>query len=414
MQLALSAPEAGIYEFIDVAEYDTVGSIAEKAALVVGSLQDGVEFECDGEEWDLKDTTKSVSDLALLSTSVLTVRLDIKMRCALPRMQYLRSCGIAGGRATHIKDMCRAVRANNIDVVKALLSVGTPIVVEHAAEGEDPLHAACRDGNSQMVQVLLAHAQGDEAPAFDQINVKNFAGLTAFSCLAQAPCSEEIIHIAKLLVAHGASGVIDDGLGANDVIEQAVRHRRYTLARFLANGLAGHDVAIAPRQCGTTPLLKLCQSPFSQELMGRKVFRHLVRQCRKHHVNPMAPHCKTQSTPLHLAAAWKTGSLFVKLVLQKGAKLDSRDSLGRTPLFVACQHASLKTVSTLLSRGADPNAIDHQSITPFQAVAQADPECSDDTRRALHRKLLSAGGRRYFDSSNVSTAALRLRYFFGC
>ena len=67
-------------------------------------------------------------------------------------------------------------------------------------------------------------------------------------------------------------------------------------------------------------------------------------------------------TPLHFAAELGLVSL-TPVLLSHGAKLESRFS-GRTPLHVAVEH-SLPVVKFLLDAGASVNAEDHFKFTPL-------------------------------------------------
>eukprot|EP00002_Diphylleia_rotans_P038602 TRINITY_DN880_c0_g1_i14.p1 TRINITY_DN880_c0_g1~~TRINITY_DN880_c0_g1_i14.p1 ORF type:complete len:121 (+),score=13.74 TRINITY_DN880_c0_g1_i14:561-923(+) len=55
--------------------------------------------------------------------------------------------------------------------------------------------------------------------------------------------------------------------------------------------------------------------------------------------------------------AVKNGNISrVKLFLSKQVKIDAKDSVGRTPLYHACENGYIEIVELLLKHKADPNA----------------------------------------------------------
>jgi hypothetical protein len=57
-------------------------------------------------------------------------------------------------------------------------------------------------------------------------------------------------------------------------------------------------------------------------------------------------------------------------LLDKGAPVNERDELGRTPLMLAVMQRKLEIVRLLLDRGADPNVADSAGRTPLQRAKQ--------------------------------------------
>ncbi|CAN0104547.1 unnamed protein product [Scytosiphon promiscuus] len=73
-------------------------------------------------------------------------------------------------------------------------------------------------------------------------------------------------------------------------------------------------------------------------------------------------------TPLHWAAIANRVD-FVQLLLDHGARVDSRDHAGRTPLFSCCAFGAVDAAVLLLERNADGNAEDSRGLTPLHAAA---------------------------------------------
>ena len=59
-----------------------------------------------------------------------------------------------------------------------------------------------------------------------------------------------------------------------------------------------------------------------------------------------------------LAATRKGDITQVKVLLDKGANIDSKTRYNQTPLFFACDRGNLEIVKLLVDRGADLNAKD--------------------------------------------------------
>jgi len=74
-------------------------------------------------------------------------------------------------------------------------------------------------------------------------------------------------------------------------------------------------------------------------------------------------------TPLHLAAA-RCRLDVATLLLDKGAKIDSRAAGGTTPLHLAAQAGCEPVAALLISRGAKVNSQDDQGRTPLDRALQ--------------------------------------------
>jgi hypothetical protein len=77
--------------------------------------------------------------------------------------------------------------------------------------------------------------------------------------------------------------------------------------------------------------------------------------------------------PVNLQSASAAGDLAqATLLLDQGAAVDARDTLGRTPLLFAVAQNRIEVVRLLLARGADPNAADNAGLTPLQQARNKD------------------------------------------
>jgi len=104
---------------------------------------------------------------------------------------------------------------------------------------------------------------------------------------------------------------------------------------------------------------------------------------------------RTESTPLH----WAVGDeVKMRLLLDRGAAVDSKTVDGRTPLYLAAsQHDSDGSARLLLDRGANPNLATLTGRTPLMAAAAGG-------ETGLMRMLLEKGAKVSAASTSGSTA----------
>jgi ankyrin repeat protein len=93
------------------------------------------------------------------------------------------------------------------------------------------------------------------------------------------------------------------------------------------------------------------------------VVRALIPGGAKVDAHDGVKHC----TALHMAA--RRGNVEVaEALLDCGADIESRDSLGETPLRRAVNCAKTGVAALLLSKGADPHSRGSKGLTPFLAA----------------------------------------------
>ena len=72
-----------------------------------------------------------------------------------------------------------------------------------------------------------------------------------------------------------------------------------------------------------------------------------------------------QLTPLHYAAIWDSRAV-AELLLDRGAKIEARNKYQLTPLHLAAANNSRAVAELLLDRGADKDARDKRQRTPLK------------------------------------------------
>ena len=152
---------------------------------------------------------------------------------------------------------------------------------------------------------------------------------------------------------------------------------RYTYDRTLLHEVAGQGsltiVALllqlgadpnARDQWGHTPLYFVGNA--AHEAHGADVVRVLVQGGANVNAQERLKHC----TPLHMAA--RRGNVLVaQALLDGGADLEARDTLGETPLRRAVNCGKVEMVAFLLSRGADVHTKGKSGLTPWQVARGA-------------------------------------------
>ncbi|XP_046383815.1 ankyrin-2-like [Ischnura elegans] len=79
--------------------------------------------------------------------------------------------------------------------------------------------------------------------------------------------------------------------------------------------------------------------------------------------SPKSPH-EGITTPLHVAVALGSFEV-VKILLDKGARVNSSDEKGDTPLHVAARRKNLEVIKLLVESGAHINALNHDRKSPI-------------------------------------------------
>ncbi len=182
----------------------------------------------------------------------------------------------------------------------------------------------------------------------------------------------------------GLAGVLGLMLGVDHPTLQASVHARLThdptlvTERFAGRTLLHQSTALGHRPC-VELLLRLGSDPneldggehtplytLANEYQGRDggtLVRILVQAGSRVDANGGAKRC----TALHMAA--RRGSVEIaEALLDCGAAIEARDSLGETPLRRAVNCDKVRVAALLLSRSADPHSQGSKRLTPFLAA----------------------------------------------
>ncbi|KAL4642153.1 protein phosphatase 1 regulatory subunit 12A-like isoform X1 [Arapaima gigas] len=239
-----------------------------------------------------------------------------------------------------------ACSAGDRDEVSALLRQGADI--NHAnIDGLTALHQACIDENAEMVQFLVENGS--------DVNRADNEGWTPLH--AAASCG--FLQIAKYLIEHGAlvgavnsEGELPLDVATDDAMERLLK------AEIKKQGV---DVENARQE--------------EERVMLQDAMAVLAGS------GTLSPHPITGATALHVAAA-KGYMEVMKVLLQCGQGVDSRDSDGWTPLHAAAHWGQEEACTLLVENMCDMEHVNNVGQTPLDVS----DESLVDTLEELQKK----------------------------
>lgn len=221
-----------------------------------------------------------------------------------------------------------AAKAGEIDRVRQLIAIGTPVASKDEA-GNTPLHWAAFNGNKQMIELLLK--AGAPVNPMNDLRVTPLL-LAAFKSNWDA---------AQLLAERGADPNARDSDNETP-LSIAVDWAKWDLVKhFVSNGADPN----LPDKHGSPPLAHVTEG-ISPEMVKWLVEHGAKVNVRNH----------SGLSPLHSAAAWGQPET-VRYLIEHGADLEAKDRTSHTPLYYAILSGQREIVEDLLDAGADPNAI---------------------------------------------------------
>jgi ankyrin repeat protein len=271
--------------------------------------------------------------------------------------------------------LCDAIKCRHTEVVKVLLTFGSEVNNKSKESTETPLHFAAKNGDIQIVDMLLKRGARINAKNYDghtplhiaithnkmeitellvnqgaAVNATNNDGITPLH-QALETCSEDIIN---LLLSRVANVNARDGDGRTYIHIAAVRGILQIGNHLLKNGAYVDSAYTSYVQKGFTPL-------FLAVVNGHeKVVKLLLERGAN-----IEAQDKDRKTVLHLAVQ-KGLEIFVKLLLEYGAKVDAEDKTGRT---VLCS-AVLKGHSVIIE-----HVLILQCVVMEQSMARSSKTC---------------------------------------
>ncbi|XP_073430024.1 protein phosphatase 1 regulatory subunit 12A-like isoform X2 [Dendrobates tinctorius] len=226
-----------------------------------------------------------------------------------------------------------ACSAGDREEVRQLLAAGAPINGTNV-DGLTALHQACIDENIEMVQFLVENGAS--------VNQQDNEGWTPLH--AAASCG--FVSIAQYLISNGGNVAIVNSEGE---LPLDVSHES-AMEKLLKSEVKkqGVDLDSAKKE--------------EEELMLRDARRWL-----NNGKYDDLRHPTTGATPLHVAAA-KGYAEVIRLLLQLGCDVDSRDLDGWTPLHAAAHWGQQDSCRLLCEALCDMEAVNKVGQTPFDVA----------------------------------------------
>jgi len=262
------------------------------------------------------------------------------------------------------------------DMVKRLVDSRPEDINTRGGDGGTPLHAALRNGHSDVALLLLEHdadpnardnrdetplqvasRQGDVKAMKDlidcraKLDAKNRDNETALSLASK----DGRLEAARLLLKHGAH------------VDQQVSLGRTALHVASENGHNGIALSLLKNGANVNALEKNRRTPLHLAADQGKVGVARLLLQRGASVNAQEA---SQLTPLHLASSGGQVETTMTL-LDFSADVNAEDGEGWTPLHLAAYNGYLEVGKLLLARGAICDSNNNDGNTPFQLALES-------------------------------------------
>lgn len=246
--------------------------------------------------------------------------------------------------------------------IKCLLEHGADINSE-TLNGQTPLHLASLEGKESIVECLLHYGEGIN------VNSGNSKGQTPLH-LAVLRKHQRII---RCLVEYGADSNLPDHDGETPLNlvsqwghERTKKHMLdYAKIREKTQGIQDKRFHPSRHTLSDNRLMMLLKKmikdgswmKIERLLKGRKFDCSVTDD--------------SGETLLHFAARMPESANEIRVLLEKGAKVDARNHKGETPLHIAVSVGHPLNVAALCSNNADLDAEDERGLTPLATAAES-------------------------------------------
>jgi ankyrin repeat protein len=260
--------------------------------------------------------------------------------------------------------------------------------------GQTPLHLACAYGFHSLVDLLLAKGANPNAAPDDQgqtpLSLATRQDDVSMATALLAARADPNAHNGLALRAAATSGngamlklLLEHGGKPNvETLKAAVgSNHPAAIKEIIASGVDPNATdldwwSLTPTRLDVGTVKALLDGgvdPNRRNTNGNSPLERfngtpeLVQVFIEHGADVNSHDPNQGLTPLHYAAMLGNVAS-AKLLLARGAKVDSRAKDGRTPLHVAVGRRYEEVASLLLENGADPNVLDNQGVAPLDIV----------------------------------------------
>src|SRR6266487_5722964 len=215
--------------------------------------------------------------------------------------------------------------------------------------------AAVRQGNAAAVLAVI------ESPVVQAAFTRDCAAFLSSLAILSSSNQQALLYYVRQTLLKSPELVQERYTYDRTLLHEVAGQGSLTIVELLLH--LGADPN-ARDQWGHTPLYFVGNA--SHEAHGADVVRVLVQGGANVNAQERLKHC----TPLHMAA--RRGNVLVaQALLDGGADLEARDTLGETPLRRAVNCGKVEMVAFLLSRGADVHTKGKSGLTPWQVARGA-------------------------------------------
>lgn len=245
----------------------------------------------------------------------------------------------------------RAIETGDAAFVDLILGVDKRLVHLQDAKGETPLHFAGRQGNAPVIRKLVEH--GSDIVAHSRV------GDIPFSLAVQGGHSQAVETLLELAARRDPSVSYFELKSPRALMASAVGHHPDILRALIQHCMMNHH---------TIPVRELMPDVVTS---GKA---DAVEALLDAGADIEGRYSEDGSGPLHLAAKDAVCDV-MNTLLQRGANVDAKDHMGRTPLHrvalgIAEVAKAVKAVEILVTGGADGTAKDADGMTPLNLADQ--------------------------------------------
>jgi uncharacterized protein len=247
-----------------------------------------------------------------------------------------------------------AADRNCIDIATTLLDKGASVDARDRL-GARPLSRAARSGHLEMVDLLLQRG----AP----VNARDLAGATALYAAAERGQAA----VVQRLIDKGADADLKGRSGTSPVAAAAFAGRNQVVKMLLAHGADGRAVD----DTGKPPIVYAAASG-QLDIVRQLLTQNLDVNARYANDLTLLMWASGPDQSVPEAQALEV----VSYVVDAGARIDDRDTRGRTALMIAAEGNHAEIAQLLLAHGADPSLRDRAGkraadLTPLSTLREA-------------------------------------------